>query len=108
VTIRNGILGSLDTEEVGWFYNQALKGIQNTLKKEAEAGVYSDHLLNAMGCITATASFSGMFETAALHRDATLRVLTLRGGGDILDGMKSLPRWTAKALQWYVQSVTRP
>jgi hypothetical protein len=100
VSIRNGMMGSLNTEEVRWFYNQALKGIQTTLQREVEVGVYSDHLLNAMGCITATASFSGMFETAALHRDATLRVLTIRGGGDILEGIKSTAPWTAKALQW--------
>lgn len=100
VSIRNGMMGSFNSEEVRWFYNQALKAIQTTLQREVEAGVYSDHLLNAMGCITATALFSGMFDTAVLHRDATVRVLAFRGGGDILEGIKSVAPFTAKALQW--------
>ncbi|KAF2833205.1 hypothetical protein CC86DRAFT_6477 [Ophiobolus disseminans] len=100
VTIRDGMKGSVHTEEVQWFYNKALKLMQETLKKEAEAGQYSDHLLNALSCITAAASFAGMFNTAVLHRDATIRVLRIRGDGDVLKGLQSAPAWTSKALQW--------
>jgi hypothetical protein len=104
VSIRDGMRGSVDTEEVHWFYNRALQVMQETLKKETEAGQYSDHLLNALACITATASFSGMFNTAVLHRNATIRVLTIRGNGNVLKSLQSAPPWTSKALQWYISS----
>ena len=55
VTIRDGMMGSSDTEEVHWFYNRALRVLQETLQKEAEAGKYSVYLLNCLACITATA-----------------------------------------------------
>ena len=99
-SIRDGIMGFIDTEEVNWFYSKALKMMQETLKKEAEAAEYSDHLLNALACITATASFSGMFHAAKLHRDAMIQVLTVRGDGDVLKGLQSAGQWTSKALQW--------
>lgn len=102
VSVRDGMLGSVDTEEVRWYYHEALKALQETVKTESEAGEYSDHLLKGLACITATASVSGMFSTAILHRDATIRIVTERGNGDILKGLQTTSTWTAKALQWYV------
>ena len=43
-----------------------------------------------------------MFKTAELHRDALVRVLGLRGGGDVLRGLQSTVPWTIKAIQWFV------
>jgi len=43
-----------------------------------------------------------MFETTELHRNAMIRILSIRGDGDILAGLRSLTPWTVKALQWYV------
>lgn len=83
------------------FYNRALKLMQETLNKETATGEYSDSLLNALACITAVATFSGMFRTAVMHRDALIRVLSMRGSGDVLKGLQSTRRWTSKALQWY-------
>ncbi|KAF2856341.1 hypothetical protein T440DRAFT_105857 [Plenodomus tracheiphilus IPT5] len=100
VTIRDGMGGCVDTEEVRWFYSQALLAIQETLKKDEVAGEYSEDVLKAIGCITAAASFSGMFKTAELHSDAMVRLLRIRGDGDILAGLRSTAPWTAKALQW--------
>lgn len=42
-----------------------------------------------------------MFNTAILHRDALVRLLTLRGDGDILAGWQSTGYFTRKATQWY-------
>lgn len=42
-----------------------------------------------------------MFDTAVLHRDALLRLLTLRGDGDIQAGWRSTGYFTRKASQWY-------
>lgn len=105
VTIRDGILGSFDTEEIYWYYNKALKALQDALAKEMKTGQYTDGLLNALACITATASFSGMFSTAVLHRNALIRILSIRGNGDVLSGIYTAPRWTRKAIQWYVSHI---
>lgn len=101
VTIRDGMRGNAETEEVHWFYNKALEVVQQTLKKEAESGQYSCDLLKAVTCLTATASYAGMFTTATLHRDAMIRVLKAQGGGDLLKGFRLAPAWTRKAMQWY-------
>lgn len=82
-------------------YNKALTVIRTTLQQETESGVYSDHLLNALACIAAVATFSGMFSTAVLHRDAMVKILTLRGNGDTLKGLQDTGQWTRKALQWF-------
>lgn len=100
--VHGGMIGRPNSEEVRWFYNKALIAVQRMLKKDVEAGKYSDELLNGMTCATATASYSGMYDTATLHRSATIRALTIRGGGDIMEGLKSLPPWSCKAIQWYV------
>ena len=55
VVIRDGMLGNFNTEEVYWFYNKSLKAMQETLQKETAAGAFSDHLINAVACITAAA-----------------------------------------------------
>ncbi|KAF1364685.1 hypothetical protein EJ07DRAFT_97035 [Lizonia empirigonia] len=100
VIIRDGMSGSFNTEEVYWFYNKSLKVMQETLRRETAAGSYSDSLINAVSCITATAVFSGMFNTAVIHREALVRLLTLRGKGDILAGWQSTGYFTRKASQW--------
>ncbi|KAH7080365.1 hypothetical protein BKA63DRAFT_242390 [Paraphoma chrysanthemicola] len=100
ITIRDGIFGCADTEEVRWFYNKALNMLQEQLRKDSEAGQYSETLLRALACITATASFAGMFKAAELHCDAMVRVLTMRGGGDMLKALHMVTPWTGKALQW--------
>ncbi|KAF1840827.1 uncharacterized protein K460DRAFT_294785 [Cucurbitaria berberidis CBS 394.84] len=98
--VRAGVWGRANTEELRWFYGKTLTALQDVLKKETESGEYSDHLLNCLSCITATACCSGMFQTAEVHRDALIRVLTLRGGGDIVKGIQSATPWTFKAVQW--------
>lgn len=55
VIIRDGMSGNFNTEEVYWFYNKSLKVMQETLRRETAAGSYSDSLINAVSCITATA-----------------------------------------------------
>lgn len=45
-------------------------------------------------------SYAGLFKTAVLHRNALVRVLTLRGNGDVLKGLQSAPPWTIKTVQW--------
>ncbi|KAH7385649.1 hypothetical protein BKA66DRAFT_511484 [Pyrenochaeta sp. MPI-SDFR-AT-0127] len=100
VIMREGMSGPLDSEELQWYYSCALKGLQAALKKAAETGVYPDYLVNCLACITATASYSGIFSTAELHRNALLRVLTLRGNGDVSKGLQSAPPWSIKAVQW--------
>ncbi|KAJ4361615.1 hypothetical protein N0V95_001691 [Ascochyta clinopodiicola] len=100
VIIRDGMSGNFNTEEVYWFYNRSLKVMQETLQKETAAGTFSDYLINAVSCITAAAVFSGMFNTAVLHRDALVRLLAHRGDGDILAGWQSTGYFTRKASQW--------
>lgn len=55
VIIRDGMLGNFNTEEVYWFYNRSLKSMQETLQRESATGNYSDHMINAVACITAAA-----------------------------------------------------
>jgi hypothetical protein len=55
VSIRDGILGAVNTEEAQWLYNKALKGMQAAVKKAAEDKDYPIPLLNSIACITATA-----------------------------------------------------
>jgi hypothetical protein len=55
VVIRDGILGSLDTEELFWFYNKSLRMLQETIDKETVDGQFSDHLIKAVACMTASA-----------------------------------------------------
>ncbi|KAF1923952.1 uncharacterized protein M421DRAFT_302188 [Didymella exigua CBS 183.55] len=100
VIIRDGLSGNFHTEEVYWFYNRSLKTMQDTLQRETAAGNYTDHLINAVACITAAAVFSGMFDTAIVHRDALIRLLTLRGDGDVRVGCQSTSYFTRKASQW--------
>ncbi|KAJ4986935.1 hypothetical protein SVAN01_07613 [Stagonosporopsis vannaccii] len=100
VIIRDGMLGNFNTEEVHWFYNKSLKMMQDTLQKETAEGQYSESIIRAVSCITAAAVFSGMFKTAVLHRDALIRLLTLRGGGDLHEGWKSTSYFTRKSSQW--------
>ncbi|KAF9695727.1 hypothetical protein EKO04_006059 [Ascochyta lentis] len=100
VIIRDGMSGNFNTEEVYWFYSKSLKIMQETLQKETAAGQFSDYLINAVSCITAAAVFSGMFNTAVLHRDALVRLLAHRGDGDILVGWQSTGYFTRKASQW--------
>lgn len=98
--IRNGMDSSADAEEVRWYYHHALREIQETLKRDEVAGEYSEDILKAVACITAAASFGGMFKTAELHRDALVRLLSMRGGGDLIAALQSTAPWTAKAIQW--------
>lgn len=50
-----------------------------------------------------------MFKIAELHRDALLRVIRLRGNGDMLRGLEKVSPWTVKAMQWsvHLQSIAR-
>jgi hypothetical protein len=57
VIIRDGMLGNFNTEEVYWFYNKSLKSMQETLQRETIAGNYSDHMINAVACITAASVY---------------------------------------------------
>ena len=61
---------------------------------------------NTVGCfeyrLNAEKNISGMFKTAEMHRDALVKTLALRGGGDILTGLKSTGHFTTKASQWSV------
>lgn len=43
-----------------------------------------------------------MFKTAVLHRDALVRLLTLRGDGNLQAGWESTTYFTRKASQWSV------
>ncbi|KAI8936315.1 hypothetical protein NX059_006731 [Plenodomus lindquistii] len=106
LTIQDGMIGNVDKEELQYYYHHALRAIQETLKRDEIAGEYSEDVIKAIGCITAAASFSGMFKTAELHRDAMVRLLSIRGNGDILAGLLSAAPWTIKALQWCEYMVT--
>lgn len=55
VLMRDGMQKRLDSEELQWYYNEALKGLQAVLKQAADAGEYPDYLINCLACITATA-----------------------------------------------------
>jgi hypothetical protein len=81
-------------------YNKALKALQFRIQKETESGNFSDDLLVALSCLTAVASFSGNFSIAAMHRDASIRILELRGKGDVLNGLQGTHPWIIKAIQW--------
>jgi hypothetical protein len=91
----------IDCDEV---HGNALKELQNTLNEEIESGVFSEDLLLALGIIAAIACFTGMFDTAVIHCDALIKVLEIRGKGDVLQGLYATGQWTRKALQWYVWS----
>jgi hypothetical protein len=71
VTVRDGMSGNFNTEEVHWFYNKSLKIMQETLQRETAAGNYSDHLINAVSCITAAA--------VSTNNNADFRTHTDRG-----------------------------
>jgi hypothetical protein len=79
----------------------ALKELQARLNKEVASGVYTEHLILALSSITAISTFAGTFDAAISHRDAMIRILGLRGNGDILRGLQSLSPWTAKTAQWF-------
>jgi hypothetical protein len=81
-------------------YSMALKALQFRIRKETESGLFSDELLIALSCLTAVASFSGNFSIAAMHQSATIRVLELRGNGDVINGLRDTHRWIIKAIQW--------
>jgi hypothetical protein len=53
VVIREGVVGGFDTEELFWFYNKSLRMMQETIDKETIDGKFSDHLIKAVGCMTA-------------------------------------------------------
>jgi hypothetical protein len=55
VVIRDGVLGSFDTEELFWLYNKSLRMMQETIDKETDEGQFSDHLIKAVACMTAAA-----------------------------------------------------
>ena len=67
VVIRDGVLGSLDTEELFWFYNKSLQMMQETIDKEAVDGQFSDHLIKAVGCMTASAVSIVRYTLASLR-----------------------------------------
>ncbi|QRD00201.1 hypothetical protein JI435_070940 [Parastagonospora nodorum SN15] len=100
VSIREGVSGISDIPELYNFYNHALRSLQTSLSAEIASGVFSDHLLLALGIIAAIACFSGSFDTAVLHRNALVKILEIRGKGSILAGIRTTSPWTQKALQW--------
>ena len=55
IVIRDGMSGSLDTEELSWFYNKSLRMMQETIDIETAEGQFSDHLIKAVGCMAAAA-----------------------------------------------------
>jgi hypothetical protein len=81
-------------------YNNALRQLQATLNKEIASGVFSDHLLLSLGIIAAIACFAGMFDTATMHRNALIKILGMRGDGNVLEGVYTTSQWTRKAIQW--------
>lgn len=68
VIIRDGMLGNFNTEEVHWFYNKSLKMMQDTLQKETAVGNYSESLIRAVACITATAVSPILASISVEHR----------------------------------------
>jgi hypothetical protein len=81
-------------------YHYSLKELQTALNKESETGTYSDHLMLSLSVITSIAVFIGMFSTSVLHRTALIRVLSMRGNGDILAGLHSTNYWTRETIKW--------
>lgn len=55
VTMRDGMTGCTDTKEVQWFYHEALRELQETLKEAEIAGEYSEDIIKSISCIMATA-----------------------------------------------------
>jgi hypothetical protein len=96
----------VNTQKAGAFadprsvYNNALRELQTALNKEMETRVYTDDLVLSLGVIAAVACFTGMFDTAVLHRNALIRVLSMRGDGDILTGLQTTSPWSQKTIQW--------
>ncbi|RYF39707.1 MAG: hypothetical protein EOO38_22895, partial [Cytophagaceae bacterium] len=64
--------------------------------------LHTDYLVMALSVIASIACFTGMFDTAIVHRDALIRVLSNRGNGDILKGLQTTSIWATKTVQWYV------
>jgi hypothetical protein len=59
-------------------------------------------MLLSLGVITGIAVFIGMFNTSIMHRAALIRVLSLRGNGDILAGLHSTSYWPRETIKWFV------
>ncbi|KAF1915245.1 hypothetical protein BDU57DRAFT_518123 [Ampelomyces quisqualis] len=100
VCMKEGFSGSSNLAEALAFYNIALKELQLQLNKEMETGVHTDYLLMGLSIIAAIASFTGLFDTAIVHRDALVRILSNRGNGDVLKGLQTAGQWTIKTVQW--------
>jgi hypothetical protein len=81
-------------------YNNALRELQSALNEEIATGVFSEQLLLSLGIIASIACFTGMFDTATMHHNALIRILGMRGDGDVLQGISTTSQWTRKAIQW--------
>jgi hypothetical protein len=79
-----------------------LRELQTALNKESETGVFSDHMMLSLSVIAAIAVFIGMFDTAVMHRNALIRVISIRGDGDILAGLHSTSYWPRETIKWFV------
>ncbi|OAK98909.1 hypothetical protein IQ06DRAFT_224788 [Phaeosphaeriaceae sp. SRC1lsM3a] len=100
VCMQQGFAGAASMDEIFRFCENALKELQARLNREVASGIYTEHLLLALSSITAISTFAGTFDAAIFHRDAMIRILAIRGNGDLLSGLQSLSPWAAKTLQW--------
>ena len=55
VLIRDTAMGRSNSEELLWWYHKALMTLRKVVRAEEQDGVYSDHLVNALASIQATA-----------------------------------------------------
>ncbi|KAF2018983.1 hypothetical protein BU24DRAFT_405705 [Aaosphaeria arxii CBS 175.79] len=98
-TIRDGMAGSLGTEECMYYYKLALQVMREETEKR-KVKEFSDAFIAALGCFAACANFAGDFKAALVHRDALLKVLMAKGNGDLLKGIQSTKPWTQKGMAW--------
>ncbi|KAF2189489.1 hypothetical protein K469DRAFT_700691 [Zopfia rhizophila CBS 207.26] len=96
--IRDGVQNNWRSKESLLYYSLALRAVKEALKRRVEE--YSDSFVTALAGFAACANFAGNYEAAEIHRDAMVKAVRLKGGGNLWEGIRKFNHFTQRALTW--------
>ncbi|KAH7108841.1 hypothetical protein B0J11DRAFT_573855 [Dendryphion nanum] len=96
--IRDAMTGGQISPDARTYNLLVIRAIREESKKKIKD--YSDHFFASLACLSACANFTSDYIAAKAHRDAMIRVLTLKGRRDLRRGIQQCESWTQKAITW--------
>ncbi|KAH7108765.1 hypothetical protein B0J11DRAFT_545700 [Dendryphion nanum] len=96
--IRDVVTRNYSLIDAKFYHLLAVKTIQEESKEVVDR--YSDSFLSSLACFSACSNFIGNYTAAIAHRDAMIRVITLKGSGNLKKGIQSCTYWAQRAVVW--------